>query len=277
MTRIVYRSIFPVRFAVGAGIILFSMIGSSATAQTDNPANNPTELSEAIATAANGAADIIETADIEPELRLFEAIDSAATADSPRNRRTRNVQATRNTPSNPEFTLVGTSRIGDKYTVILTHKDGDTVVVSAGPDTSTQINGHSQFSIVDVGAREVSINYPDGTPCIEFKAKGVNCNMASNTANLTLTYGAPLAPRQRQGLVVDQETRDVAAEDAATSGDEPVNPFAALREAAAGNTDGQVNGNRNTARFNPRRIAPEDVPPGQRVVSTPFGDRLVDQ
>ena len=31
------------------------------------------------------------------------------------------------------------------------------------------------------------------------------------------------------------------------------------------------------ARFQPRRIPPEDVPPGYRVVSTPFGDRLVEQ
>jgi hypothetical protein len=29
-------------------------------------------------------------------------------------------------------------------------------------------------------------------------------------------------------------------------------------------------------RFRPRRINPDQVPDGMRVVSTPFGDRLVD-
>jgi len=59
-------------------------------------------------------------------------------------------------------------------------------------------------------------------------------------------------------------------------------PFAALSAAAAENSAGNANasraGGRNGAdRFTPRRISPEDVPPGMRVVSTPFGDRLVDQ
>ena len=33
----------------------------------------------------------------------------------------------------------------------------------------------------------------------------------------------------------------------------------------------------DTSAFTPRRINPEDVPPGMRVVSTPFGDRLVEE
>ena len=54
-----------------------------------------------------------------------------------------------------------------------------------------------------------------------------------------------------------------------------VNPFAALREAQAENP--ADSSTRRGARFSPRRVAPEDVPPGMRVVSTPFGDRLVEQ
>jgi hypothetical protein len=274
MTSIADRLTHPIRLAVLPVALLFSVIGSLAMAQTDQSAQtaNSNELADAIAEAANSTAN---TDGAEPEFRLFEAIDSAATADSPRNRRTRNATATRNTIANPEFTLVGTSRIGDKYSVILTHKDGNTVVVQAEPNTRTEIMGHSQFSIGDVGSRVVSINYPDGTNCVESKDKGVSCNTAANTANLTLTYGEPLAPRQRQVSEPVQAFKEAIEGEE----DEPVNPFAALRDAAEtnGGSSRPANGDGNTSQFRPRRIDPDDVPPGQRVVSTPFGDRLVDQ
>jgi hypothetical protein len=66
------------------------------------------------------------------------------------------------------------------------------------------------------------------------------------------------------------ENGDVAAD----------NPFAAALRAAAQNERAGNAGQRgpfNAERFQPRRIAPEDVPPGMRVVRTPFGDRLVEQ
>ena len=279
MTSIVDRLIHLIRLAVLPVAVLFSVISGSAVGQTaqSTQTDNLNGLAEAIAEAANGTAN---TDGAEPEFRLFEPIDGAATADYLRNRRTRNTPNTLNIIPNPEFTLVGISRIGDKYSVILTHKDGDTVVVQAEPNANTQIMGHSQFSIVDVGSRAVSINYPDGTNCVEFKDKGVNCTTATNIANLTLTYGEPLAPRQRQVAEPNEEPQDIAKGGTGGTGDEPVNPFAAL-SAAAQNGDGgapqAANRDGNTARFSPRRIAPEDVPPGQRVVSTPFGDRLVDR
>ena len=53
------------------------------------------------------------------------------------------------------------------------------------------------------------------------------------------------------------------------------NPFEALR--AQQNNVSVSNRDGGNERFTPRRILPEDVPPGMRVVSTPFGDRLVEQ
>ena len=53
----------------------------------------------------------------------------------------------------------------------------------------------------------------------------------------------------------------------------PGNPFEALRNGRRGDT---LNPGTNGARFTPRRIPPEDVPEGKRIVATPFGDRLVD-
>jgi hypothetical protein len=56
-----------------------------------------------------------------------------------------------------------------------------------------------------------------------------------------------------------------------------VNPFEALSAAQVDDDNpAQKNGGREN-RFAPRRISPEDVPSGMRVVSTPFGDRLVEQ
>ena len=49
------------------------------------------------------------------------------------------------------------------------------------------------------------------------------------------------------------------------------NPFEAIR-ARANNPDSNTDNNN----FRPRRIDPDDVPPGMRIVSTPFGDRLVE-
>ena len=57
----------------------------------------------------------------------------------------------------------------------------------------------------------------------------------------------------------------------------PGNPFEALRQRAARGQRGDVvNPDEQNRRFRPRRIDPNNIPPGKRVVSTPFGDRLVD-
>jgi hypothetical protein len=56
--------------------------------------------------------------------------------------------------------------------------------------------------------------------------------------------------------------------------DQPKNPFETLRNGAVAQDEEQAG---NAARFTPRRINPEDVPEGMRVISTPFGDRLVAQ
>ena len=51
------------------------------------------------------------------------------------------------------------------------------------------------------------------------------------------------------------------------------NPFETLRNRVQ---NGEPPSER-PGRFQPRRIDPADVPPGMRVVSTPFGDRLVEE
>ena len=74
------------------------------------------------------------------------------------------------------------------------------------------------------------------------------------------------------------ELRDNIAESSGNNSEQSneseslVNPFEALLERASGQ-DSDVD---TTSSFEPRRIDPLDVPSGMRIVSTPFGDRLVE-
>jgi len=101
----------------------------------------------------------------------------------------------------------------------------------------------------------------------------VSCSSAASIAQLQLVTGVPISSNNP---AVSPASGDDSADD---QGDR-VNPFEALRAAQQGgatNAQGRAGGTTENGRFTPRRIAPEDVPEGKRVVATPFGDRLVDQ
>lgn len=226
---------------------------------------------------AQPQADNTEVSDTQG-FALFEAVETPGNRTALSTRR--NNRESRATIAEPEFTLLGTSRIGNKYSVIVRHRNGETIVVQADPDSSTEIPEHSGYSIVNMAAASVSIRYPGGSPCVAFSDRGISCNQAGDTAELALTTAEPLAAR-----VLSQNTPVQSAVRQPGSGtpetDEqgnPANPFAALRasqDRATGSNPTDANG--GNSRFTPRRINPEDVPPGMRVVSTPFGDRLVEQ
>lgn len=220
----------------------------------------------------------LTTNESNPGFALFEAIENNAgnrTA-TPTRRNSRNSRAT---VAEPEFTLLGTSRIGDKYSAILQHKSGEAIIVEAGPSASTAIPEHDDYSIVKLAAGSVSIRYPGNTTCVEFLDRGVSCNEADNIAELGLAASEPLAPSESSQIFAAQAI-DVQANDSganpAGGQDQVINPFAALQEAQNGEPVDRST-NAENRQFSPRRIAPEDVPPGMRVVSTPFGDRLVEQ
>ena len=206
-------------------------------------------------------------------LTLFEDVETAQTRGSrPAGRAVRQERAT---TAEPEFTLVGVSRLGGKYSAMLRYKDGENYTVKADPAAITIIPEHSDYAIVDISAGSVSIRYPSNNPCIEFTDRGVSCSSAGNTAQLVLANGEPLATRN--------PTNELAAEVAA--GEEIIevqavqgNPFEALRNGRRGDTLDAGTGATSTsgARFTPRRIDAENVPDGKRIVATPFGDRLVD-
>jgi len=199
------------------------------------------------------------------QLNLFEEIET--NNNSPRDARNRAAGGSQGAATSPEFTLIGTSRIGGKYSVIIQHRGGDTLMVKAGPNSSTQIPGYSGYLMLNVDSGHISIRYPENVPCVEFRDQGVSCDGA-NIAALSLANGEPLV-----------ETSLAAGRSNETAADElPTNPFEALlsreNNVPVSNRDGVFG---RSERFTPRRIDPEDVPPGMNVVSTPFGDRLVEQ
>ena len=214
-----------------------------------------------------------ETVSTDQNFRLFEDIENnSPSGNQPGSSRV--TRENRNSPSSPEFTLVGTSRIGSKYQAILLNRSGESVIINTSPNANTRVPGFSDYTVVNVGAGQVSLRYPGNNPCVDYIEKGVSCNSAANIAALTLTTGEAIAST-RSGLYQNQnsDTSNDSNESEATI----VNPFEALRASQANNPAANSDAAENNGRFRPRRIDPDDVPAGSRVISTPFGDRIVDQ
>jgi hypothetical protein len=203
-------------------------------------------------------------------LSLFEDIEVAENRARGASRTSREPRVT---GAGPEFTLLGTSRIGDSYSAILRHKSGESILVRSQANTATAIEDHAGYSILGVGPGKLSLRYPASVPCEEYVEQGVSCAVSSNTAELVLATSTPLS---RPAL--ERQSRQT---DSANSSKPPValvaNPFEALRAAQVDGDNPAQNNDGADNRFSPRRISPDDVPSGMRVVSTPFGDRLVDQ
>ncbi len=203
------------------------------------------------------------------ELNLFERVESTNTINSISSDQAREQRAL---PNAPTFTLLGTSRIGGKLKASLVDNNGEVIRVEMGDEASTPIPGHVGYRLVRVGSREVAISLPGNTPCIGFEDKGVSCG-SDGLAELSLTTAAPIIVASTAEQT--QQNNDEIA--AANAEEEPDNPFAAaLRAAAQNEAATRGRGRPISERFEVQRIAPEDVPPGKRVVRTPFGDRLVD-
>jgi hypothetical protein len=202
----------------------------------------------------------------QSEFQLFENLDSAL----PNNRassRNQNVRSSGTAQASPVFTLVATSRIGSKQTALLKHLDGDIVKVPL-TGAANPIPGHDLYSVVHYGAGQVAVRYPATVPCGDFADQGISCDSQTNIATLRLRTADAIV-RAQQVEIAPAESAELAE----TALDTPRNPFAALRDRAR---DGNTADAPPPGRFQPRRIDPADVPPGMRVVSTPFGDRLVE-
>ncbi len=207
------------------------------------------------------------------ELQLFEPVESSGQAPQ-FGVQPQAEQAQVAMPTSPAFTLVGTSRIGGRHRATLASSTGQIVQVDVEVGQDAPIDGFPGYRVNAMSSRRAEISLPEGMPCVGARDQGVSCG-ANGRVLLSLTTAAPVPV---SAPAVAAETADTAA--TTDSGEIPSdNPFAAALRAAAQNEREGNAGQRgpfNAERFQPRRIAPEDVPPGMRVVRTPFGDRLVE-
>lgn len=212
------------------------------------------------------------------ELNLFEGVENSAASELPQPGRNRE---DRTSATEPQFILVGTSRIGNSWKATLRTRMGETVVVKGQPDGRAPIPGYTGYQLTGVEGRRVAIDYPANAGCTEFSDKGVSCT-SDNAGSLSLTTAAPVAvavaddERNANGGNGESRNNDESQPDG--SAEESVNPFAAaLRAAANQSPEDAANRRAEAQRFQRRRIDPSEVPPGKRLVQTPFGDRLIDE
>ena len=198
------------------------------------------------------------------DLTLFEDTETNnVSEDGGRERRVRR-DSEGNIITGPEFTLIGTTRLGDKFIAVVKDRAGEAISISASEGAETTIPGYPGFHVMDIGSGKVAIRYPGNVSCMEYRSSGVSCD-APNIGRLELANAEPLV-----SSMIKLSSSDTTSMDEESS----PNPFAALLERASNSaTDTDT----DASAFEPRRIASEDVPPGMRVVSTPFGDRLVEE
>lgn len=179
------------------------------------------------------------------------------------------------------FVLRGTTRIASRYSAVLQTPTGGDVVVRWRSGEVAAVPGFDGYNVSRVAPREVRLTYPEGSECDDKIDLGVRCLSGGRTAILSLVRrSAKAAPKPVQRPAKAGEKKPPAA-----------NPFqAALDRARSANPAGSDPGNEElekkraaerTARaekyrnFKPKKINPDEVPAGMKVVHTPFGDRLV--
>lgn len=216
---------------------------------------------------------------VAQDLNLFEPVEKAPL--SPRQVRpaTSHNNAENGTPA---FTLRGFSRFGDGYQGILADKNGKEIEVHWKPGEKVQLPGHFGYAVIDINAHSLSLAQPDGVKCLADQDAGVAC-ADDNVAVLTLATLSPL-PEPATGKKAAAAT---GPEQSANGGDRQprvfTNPFTGEQQVAPQLSDAELaaRAERQRARaqrlqqLQVNRIDDSDVPPGMRVVRTPFGDRLV--
>jgi hypothetical protein len=183
------------------------------------------------------------------------------------------------------FILRGTSRIGDRYRVYLQAPDQKEIRLDWREGERNRIEGFPGYELHRVKPRTVGMRYPLELPCLSDEGIGVECFGIDGLTWLSMQRRAPTPPKQPlQPATSNQEQATSAGQQPDGQGEndknKPINPFlqainrakerASEKLAETGNPNVKPN-----SAFQPKRIDEKDVPPGMRVVHTPFGDRLV--
>ncbi|MDM8566094.1 hypothetical protein QUF74_10625 [Candidatus Halobeggiatoa sp. HSG11] len=159
-----------------------------------------------------------------------------------------------------DFSLKGTSIIGSKRAAILIAPDKKEFIQYFKDNKRTPINleKFKGYFLLKVEAREAEIEYPENAPCRKDREKaGVKC--IEKTNGLTI---AALSLKQRKALKAPKP-RTI-----------PKPPVTKAERNKKREKDIEKR-KEIYKNFKRKVIKDEDVPPGMRVVRTPFGDRLV--
>lgn len=229
---------------------------------------------------------------VAQELTLFEQIDAEAAPEQPAQAMPMGMQQQNGQPA---FTLRGTSRFGDSYTTTLINRDGEAVKVKWQEGETVPVPGFNGFSVVGVSAKNVSLVHPPFDSCVASEQSGVSCG-EGNVAVLSMATALPLPSNgmpppefvqgQNQPVFVNANGMvgmDPAALHDAQAQQVFVNPFNGQAEVV---TQPSPEEQAARAEYQQRRagllnqieavrIDPAEVPPGMRLVRTPFGDRIV--
>lgn len=195
--------------------------------------------------------------------------------------------------SDPAFTLSSAARFADSFQAVLKDRAGQSLVLGWQPGQRTPVPGYPGFSVVEANAKFVVLELPAQERCMTAPERGVACT-GPNLAQLSLATLAPLeaapaAPGESMdGMAImgpqqvpfgpgDMVEGQMAGEAVF------VNPFVGIEDNTAQLSEAEVQARVDGARaraqrlqqFQPERIPEDQVPPGMRLVRTPFGDRLV--
>jgi len=175
-------------------------------------------------------------------------------------------------PVQKDFTLRGTSQIGDRQYAILQSPDGKEFIQKLEGNQRTPLQGYADYALLKVIGREVVIEYPKASPCqTSDPTKGLKCSADQKTAILSLVVLNAIASSSPPPSPMPPPVTTPQPPPEQT---EQVNPFMP-KQAKPQDEEERKRRSELYKNFKRQVIRDEDVPPGMRVIRTPFGDRLV--
>ncbi len=105
-----------------------------------------------------------------------------------------------------DFVLLGTSRMGNKRTVILKGPDNKVFIQHFKNNTRTAITGYEGYYLLEVEPREIRIEYPVNTPCRNDKEE-LKCSADQKRALLTFKPRERVAPQRSSQSLWSKNTQ----------------------------------------------------------------------
>jgi len=164
-------------------------------------------------------------------------------------------------PPQRDFVLQGTARIGNKWLAVLQAPDGKPIIQEWKSNEKNPIKDYPEYAVVKIEARKVVLAYPENSLCRASNVqKGIQCQENGKTAALKLQWRDAIQPPPPPKPV--QPPQPVVGRQ--------LSPEEIQRREEERKKRQELYKN-----FKRKVIKDEDVPPGMRVIRTPFGDRLV--